>query len=120
MNVPPNNPYHRRQSPFDETLKMVSYCPLCENKYNLMEALILEEKDSASLLYIRCRFCRSAILALIMHNQMGVSSVGLVTDLSADEVLQFRHGPAVTDDDVLSLYQTLQKTNTVLELVGSS
>ncbi len=113
----PNNSSHKGHSSFDENLKLVSYCPLCDSHYNLLEARILEEHESASLIYIRCRKCQSSILALILNNQLGVSSVGLITDLNADEVMYYRSSDDITEDDTLDAYQLLQKTDNVLELV---
>ena len=112
-----NNPNKKNHPFLDENLKLVSYCPLCENRYNLLEARVLEENETASLIYIRCRNCQSSILALIFNNQTGVGSVGLVTDLTADEVMKYRSGEGVTENDALDLYQVLQKTDSMLELV---
>jgi len=114
----PNNSHRRLPSFLDENLKLVSYCPLCDTHYNLMEARVLEESESASLIYIRCRNCQSSILALVLNNAMGISSVGLVTDLGPEEVLKYRISGEVNEDSILESYQLLQKTDDVLELVG--
>ncbi len=100
-------------------MKMVSYCPLCENRYNFMEARVLEDSGAGSVIYLRCQHCRSAILALLLQGHGGVSSVGVVTDLQPEEVLKFEAAADLTDDDILANYQYLQKIDTVLELVGS-
>ncbi len=115
----PEKSHRGNRSSFDETMKLVSYCPLCENRYDLLEAKLLEERDGASLVYLRCRHCGSAIVALLVHNQLGVSSVGLITDLSAEEVEHFVFSEAIDDDTVLNVYQALQETKNVLELAGS-
>lgn len=104
---------------FDETMKLVSYCPLCENRYNFAEARVLEEGATGSLIYIRCPHCHSAILALIVHGHGGISSVGVVTDLQPEEVLKFEAEADLAEDDVLASYQYLQKIDSMLELVGS-
>jgi len=114
-----SNPSGRSQSFFDETMKLVSYCPLCENRYNFLEARILEESGSGSLMYIRCQHCSSAILAVLVHSHGGVSSIGVVTDLQPEEVLKFEGNDDLSDDDILASYQYLQKIDTMLELLGS-
>lgn len=113
-----NNPYKKGPSSLDENLKLVSYCPFCDTHYNLFEAKVLEENEGASLIFVKCRNCQSSILALILNNPMGVSSVGLVTDLGQDEVLKYNTAADVTEDDALLAYQLLQKTDNVLELVN--
>lgn len=114
----PNDSAKRSSLFFDENLKLVSYCPLCNNHYNLLEARLLEEGDASTLFYIRCRHCQAAILSLVLNNSMGVSSVGLVTDLSPEEVLKYAASPEVTEGEILASYQDLQKLENVLELVG--
>ncbi|MFA6533868.1 MAG: hypothetical protein WCT37_01705 [Patescibacteria group bacterium] len=114
----PNNSPRKGASFFDESLKLVSYCPLCEKNYNILEARVLEEKDSTSLIYLRCRHCGSSILALVMHHPLGISSVGLVTDLSPEEVLKYRIEADFTEDNVLEMHQLLQKTGSVIELLS--
>ena len=83
-----------------------------------MEARVLEENERASLIYIKCRKCQSSILALILSNPLGVSSVGLVTDLNPEEVMKYRLTDDIVEDDALESYQLLQKVDSVLELVN--
>lgn len=92
----------------DEGLKIISHCPVCHYNYNPVEAKVLEESDDAHLIYIKCRRCQSAILALVLANAFGVSSIGLITDLDSQEVAKFKELEAVSGDDVLSVYESLQ------------
>ncbi|MBI3120102.1 MAG: hypothetical protein HYZ08_00640 [Candidatus Kerfeldbacteria bacterium] len=90
-----------------ESLRLISNCPLCNTAYNPNSARILEERDDAHLLHIQCRRCESSIVALIVMGGVGVSSIGLITDLSSDDVLQFKQGRPVSVDDVLDLYRAV-------------
>lgn len=91
---------------------MISYCPLCETAYNPMEARILDEKEDGHLLHIRCKKCWNSILALVLVSNVGVSSVGLVTDLVYEDVQKFRTGTSeVTVDDVLEVHELLENDN---------
>lgn len=92
-----------------DNLKFVSYCPLCNSAYNPLEAKILEERDDAHLVHVRCRNCQSAIVALIVSGGLGVSSIGLVTDLSAEDVVHFKNEEPITIDDVLALHEELKQ-----------
>ncbi len=93
----------------EEAIKLVSYCPICHYHYNPIEAKILEEDDGAHLLYIKCRRCKSSVLALINFSPFGVSSFGLVTDLDGSEVLKFKNGSCLSSDDVLAVYEALKE-----------
>ena len=73
-----------------------------------MEARVLGEEGEAHLLHVRCRTCSNAVLALVLVTHAGVSSVGLVTDLSYDDVVKFRHGERVNLDQVIGIHEALE------------
>jgi hypothetical protein len=94
---------------YQDGLRMISYCPLCESSYNPMEAKVLGEKEDGHLLHIRCKKCWNSILALVLVSSVGVSSVGLVTDLTFEDVVRFREMPReVTVDDVITIHELLE------------
>lgn len=98
-------PQHSHRS-FEEGLKFISNCPVCHHQYNPIEAKVINETETAHLLYIKCRQCHAAILALVMANQMGVSSIGVITDLDSYEVTRFEQ--AISGDDVLDIHESIQ------------
>lgn len=100
-------------------LRIVSYCPLCEAKFNPMEARVLGEDGETHLLHVRCRSCSNAILALVLVTKAGVSSVGLVTDLSYDDVVKFKAEGRVSVDDILDVHRALESGD-LLAKVGKA
>jgi hypothetical protein len=73
-----------------------------------MEARVLGEKEDGHLLHIRCKKCWNSILALVLVSNAGVSSVGLITDLTFDDVRKFSgRETEVTTDDVISVHELL-------------
>ncbi|MEK7105214.1 MAG: hypothetical protein AAB865_00815 [Patescibacteria group bacterium] len=97
------------QNFWHDGLRIVSYCPLCESEFNPMEARVLDEDGETHLLHVRCKNCANAMLALVLVTKAGVSSVGLVTDLSYEDVVQFRSSAKVSVDDVLSIHGILEQ-----------
>lgn len=93
---------------FDESIKVISNCPVCHYQHNSLQARMLEETDGAHLVYIKCQRCQSSTLVLVMTNSFGISSVGLVTDLDSYEVSKFKDLAEVNDQDILEVYQYLQ------------
>lgn len=93
---------------FEEGVKLISYCPLCETSYSPQAAQVLGEKEDSHLLHIQCGQCSNAIIALVMISSAGISSVGLVTDLIFDEVDRFKETESVTTDDVIEIHDMLQ------------
>ena len=100
---------------FDEGVKLISYCPLCETSYNPQEARVLGEKEDSHLLHIQCGRCSNAIIALVLISSVGVSSVGLVTDLAYDEVNRFKEAKPVSTDDVIEAHHLLQNESLMFE-----
>jgi len=90
-------------------LRLISKCPLCSEQYQPFQASIVEEKAEAQLVHIKCRRCESAVVALIVDGQLGLSSIGLITDLSSDDVELFKDAEPIQEEDVLSGYQELKK-----------
>jgi len=110
-----NKPVPSQQSSpyFDEGVRLISYCPLCESSYNPSEAKVLGEKEESHLLHIRCGNCSNAIIALVMISSVGVSSVGLVTDLGFEEVNRFKTNRPVSTDDVIEMHHLLKDEETM-------
>lgn len=102
----------------NEGLKLISYCPLCNARYSTMSAKILEEKEGAHLIHLECRNCGSSIVALIFTGGMGISSVGLVTDLTSEDVIKFKNAQDINSDDVIALHEFLgEEKKLVKELI---
>lgn len=83
-------------------LKLVSRCPVCQTEHNPIETSILDEIEESHLLYIKCRKCDSGVVASVTPSVLGVASLGVVTDLSANEIRQAKDWGLVNEDDVLA------------------
>lgn len=92
-----------------EGLRLISKCPLCAEQYQPFQASIVEEKAEAQLVHIKCRRCESAIVALIVNGQLGLTSIGLITDLSSNDVESFKDAEPIQEEDVLNGYEELKK-----------
>jgi hypothetical protein len=100
----------RKAAPFfQESLRLISYCPVCDTSYNPMEARVIDERGERHLMHIRCKKCAHAILALVLTTGMGMSSMGILTDLTFDDVMRFRTAVPVTLDDVIACHELLEK-----------
>src|SRR3989338_6971110 len=105
---------------WNEGLKLVSFCPVCETRYNSMEARLLGEQGETHLLHVQCRKCQNSILALILVNQVGASSVGLLTDLSYEDVIRAKSSRCISVDDVIGVLQMLETRHWEQELGRAS
>ena len=95
-----------------EGVRLISYCPLCHTNFNPFKIKVLEEKGDSHLLHTECPCCHSSVVILVLASELGISSVGLVTDLTGDEVIKFKNFDAITSDDVIEIHhQSNQKQN---------
>lgn len=99
-------------------LRLVSYCPQCHSHYNPLTARILVERDDAHLVHVECTGCGSFILALITNSVFGMSSVGVPTDMTSDDVMKFKEGEEVHEDDVLDFYEWIEYDGTLREITS--
>ena len=90
-----------------EGLKLISSCPLCKTEYQPFQANIVDERNEAQLVHIQCQKCQSSVVALIMNGPMGLSSVGLITDLSSADVERFKDEATLSETDVLNTFKAL-------------
>lgn len=90
-----------------DSLRLVSYCPLCEARYAHGNARLLAEDGETRLLHVTCKKCGGATLSLVLENPSGGSSVGMVTDLTHDDVMRLHRSRKVTTDDVIDVHKAL-------------
>ncbi|TSC56813.1 MAG: Uncharacterized protein G01um101418_214 [Parcubacteria group bacterium Gr01-1014_18] len=102
----------RQNHPLDslpEGIHSLSLCPICQSKYNPIGVRILEEREGSHLVYFTCRNCAGSVVSVVTHVGIGISSVGVLTDLSADEVVRYAHGEdPIALDDVLELHAWIE------------
>ena len=99
----------------EENQTFITYCPVCNLRYDPLEAKVLQEGKNSHLLHIKCRHCKSSILALIVSNNLGLNSIGLITDLSSDDVVKFKKDKVITHDDIIELHQSISKEKALID-----
>ncbi len=99
-----------------EQLKIISNCPVCSHRHLPEQIQLLTERANSHLLYIQCQKCQSRVVVFVSTNQSGISTLGFITDLNQEEVMEFSRKKAISSDEVLEWYQGLKKKS-VLELL---
>lgn len=92
---------------FDEGIKLISFCPVCRSQKHRMEAQVIEENEVAHLVHLHCPICKAAVLAMLTFSPAGLNSIGMVTDLSAEEAARFKDAVPFSADDAINLHQFL-------------
>lgn len=82
--------------------KLLTHCPLCNAQYQDQSIKLLGEQGTIRTFHLTCPACAHAVLAVIMENQHGVSSLGMVTDLEVQDALRFQDLEPISADDCLN------------------
>lgn len=92
---------------YDEIEKIASYCPFCNTSFFPKKASVIGESNESWLLHVNCDHCASSIVLLLLISEVGVSSFGLVTDLTGNDVMRFKGSSGLEADDLINLYEIL-------------
>lgn len=84
-----------------------SRCPLCDALFKPTGAEILDESRQGILFHLTCPECHSSLLAVVAASKLGLSSFGMVTDLTAPDVKRMRRSGAIEQGEILGAYQEL-------------
>ena len=102
-----NNDLQQSKKPPLNKIKWLSACPLCKTKFNFSQVKIVAEKKDSFLIHTDCRKCRCSILTSLVKSQMGISSIGLITDLTYKDVLKFKGAKPISADDTIGVFKKL-------------
>ena len=91
--------------------KLISKCPVCDNKQEHLEMTIIDGQGENNLVHIKCKKCYSGFVGVVNFSPMGVSIVSFSTDLQGIEVAKCKKGKRVSEDDVLGLHLELEDKN---------
>ncbi|MFA6322652.1 MAG: hypothetical protein WCX71_04220 [Candidatus Buchananbacteria bacterium] len=100
---------------FSENQTLINSCPVCNLKFNPLEAKVLAERDSSYLVHVKCHHCQSLMLAVVSLGEMGASSVGIITDLIGEDVIKFRKLKPISWDEVILAHEFLKKENITVD-----
>lgn len=94
---------------FEENGHIISRCPLCNATYRMEDAQVIETTDESSMVYVECSRCKSSIVAVVAMSGMGMVSLGMVTDMTREDVERFRASPSMSGNELLEMIQLLQR-----------
>lgn len=92
-----------------EALKFIGHCPICNKHYEENRAKLFAKHHEANLIHITCSKCAGNFIAMVVVMSQGLSSVGMVTDLTFDDAKLLYKTAPLTVDEIISGYQFFQK-----------
>lgn len=89
-------------------MHFVSRCPFCSAEYDLDGAKVIGEEEDATVVYVACSKCESSIVAMVAMTGLGIVSLGLVTDMTAEDTKKFFGSREVSSNELLAIYEKLK------------
>ena len=100
-----------KSNPIQEGLRLMNQCPLCKGQYAPDAVNVLLKKQSANLVHLTCSNCQNSVLAMIVVTGVGLSSVGMLTDLNVEDARRLKNIGSVTEEEVLNFHTLLNNKN---------
>ena len=98
-------------SGWQKTLSLINQCPICSQNYDSKATKLFLDKQNTHLVHITCGHCQTYFLAMVMEFGKGVSTVGMVTDLSFADVKRLHSQESIEIDEVIEGYKFVEKKN---------
>lgn len=89
--------------------KLLTHCPLCETVYEDQSIHLLGEHGGMRLFHLTCQACSHAVLAVILENQNGIRSLGVMTDMEAQDVFSLQSAENISANECLDLRAFLER-----------
>lgn len=97
--------------------KLLASCPFCESGNSRFTTGLISGSRDAELVHIRCQSCQAAMVALLFSTGPLISSIGLLTDLTLEDVSRFQRQTIVSEDDLLDWHELLQQSSGIEQLL---
>lgn len=92
-----------------ENLQSLVRCLVCNKSQHVKKMLVLDEQDNKTVLHVVCDDCGGASLVHLSVGQMGVVSLGMMTDLEQSEARRLYQGKPLSTDDVFEVHRLLKE-----------
>ncbi len=89
-------------------LESLVKCPICNKKYGQTKILVLEEEENQTTLHLTCESCENSSLVFISSGKLGIVSLGMLTDLTREEVKGIFKSEAISSDQVIEVHRYLK------------
>ncbi|MBD3311093.1 MAG: hypothetical protein GF349_01170 [Candidatus Magasanikbacteria bacterium] len=104
-----NSQRDKKNDSDERGIKIIRECPLCNVEYEMQDMSVLKRNDHANLVHSTCPECNNSVLSVVLITETGLSSIGMVTDLSADDVIKFSKFGPVTEEELLDFHTFMRK-----------
>jgi|SRR3989339_1595022 len=97
----------KKPEPWQQTLKLINHCPICGKDYSDKKVELFLNKKNAQMIHITCGQCGSYFIAMVMVFGKGISTVGMVTDLSFEDIKRLHAKQPIEVDEIIDFHQQI-------------
>jgi len=90
-----------------EILQHIAICPICGNDYRQNKANLFAQQENVNLAHISCAKSQSNFIAMIIFLGQGVSSVGMVSDLTLSDAERICRLKRITVDELIDFHKLI-------------
>jgi len=94
-------PSKKQPESWREALKYMGRCPACHKEYPAGQAKVFAREDTVGMVHLTCPECSNSFLAMVVVGNRGISSVGMVTDLTYEDAERVFRSEPVSIDEIL-------------------
>ncbi len=92
-----------------EHLQFLGKCTVCAAEFKPALVKVLEREGETALIHADCADCgTSALFAVVAGDAGYVVTMGMLTDLTKDDVKRFSRAKPITTDDVIAWHEELR------------
>jgi len=91
--------------------QLLERCPLCHEKYGTGSIQLLGGEGKTQTFHCACSACGHAMLSVVFEGSGWLSSIGLVTDLQADEAQKLFKTPTITSDECIGIHTSIEQNS---------
>lgn len=86
---------------------LMTHCPMCQALYERERVKLIQEKEHVRLYHSMCTSCNHGLLAYVIDAHGGVSSVGLVTDISGDDAIRQAKLASISPEECITAHRLI-------------
>lgn len=85
-------------------------CSVCGKAFRPARVLVLSEERDRTTLHLQCEECGVASFVLVSTGQWGVASVGMLTDLGAEDARKLFGKEPISTDQVIEVHSLIKRS----------
>ncbi len=93
----------------ENNLGSLSSCSICRKEFSKKDVILISQQEGKVILHTTCSQCHTSALIVLSDEQKGFLGMGIITDLDQQEVKEKLQMKAISSDEIIDIYKTIEK-----------